>query len=219
MTRRIGELSLGSVDDLPLRCRGCVYWELSPGDRAVAMEHDPEFEKEAWLSGVCLEAGSAGKVLYVDGTPVGYALLGATSIFPRSAFFPARVSKDALFLAVAHIVPEWQGRGHGKALIQAVLKEAKERNKRAVECFADRQWTGPDCLLPAEFCERLGLRVPDHKSALCHRRRNARHCNGQWLRHEGSQSLSQVRRNHPRAPWTAWVEKQVQARRVLRTPP
>lgn len=125
----------------------------------MAMEHEPEFEKEAWLSGVCLEAGSAGKVVYVDGTPVGYALLGAAEDFQRAAFFPARVSKDALFLAVAHIIPEWQGRGHGRALIQAVLKAAKERNKRAIECFADRQWAGPDCLLPAQFCERVGFRV------------------------------------------------------------
>lgn len=163
MTRKFGELSLASLHDLPLRCRGCVYWELSPADRAIAIEHDPEFEKEAWLSGVCLEVGSAGKVLSVDGTPAGYALLGDAALFARASFFPARVSKDALFLATAHILPEWQGRGHGKALIQTVLKTAKERNKRAIECFADRQWSGPDCLLPAEFCERVGFKVKrDH---------------------------------------------------------
>jgi GNAT superfamily N-acetyltransferase len=159
MGRRIGELTLSTLDDLPLRCRGCVFWELSPTDRALAVEHDPEFEKEAWCSTLSLDWGSCGKVAYLDGRPVGFALAGPLEAFPRAAFFPARVSKDALFLAVANVLPEAYGRGVGKALIQSVVKESKDRGKRAVECFADRAWLGPDCMLPADFCERVGFKV------------------------------------------------------------
>lgn len=159
MARRIGELTLSSLDDLPLKCRGCVFWELSPSDRALAVEHDPEFEKEAWCSALSLEWGSCGKVAYLDGRAVGFALAGPVEAFPRAAFFPARVSRDALFLAVSHVLPEAQGRGVGKALIQAVVREAKDRGKRAVECFADRRWAQPDCLLPADFLERVGFKV------------------------------------------------------------
>lgn len=159
MSRRIGDLTLDTLHDLPPRCRGCVFWELSPLDRAIAVEADPEFEKEVWAASICLHHGSAGKVAFLEGRQVGYALAGPPEEFPRSESFPARVSKDAWFLATAYVIPEAVGRGVGKALVQAVLRDAKERGKRALECFADRQWGGPDCILPAEFCERVGFKV------------------------------------------------------------
>lgn len=163
IARRIADLDLDSLHDLPHRCRGCVFWELSPVDRAIAVEADPEFEKEVWCSTVCLHHGSAGKAAYIDGRLVGYALAGPATDFPRSESFPARVSKDAWFLATAFVVPDAWGQGIGKALIQAVLKDAKERGKRALECFADRAWAGPDCILPAPFCESVGFKVKrDH---------------------------------------------------------
>lgn len=159
MGRSVGDLTLESLRDIPLRCRGCVFWELSPLERALAVEADPEFEKEVWLSSISLYFGSAGKVAYLDGRLVGYALAGPANEFPRSESFPARVSKDAWFLATAHVVPEAAGRGVGKMLIQAILRDAKERGKRALECFADRSWAGPECMLPVDFCERVGFKV------------------------------------------------------------
>ncbi len=163
MGRRIQDLALGTLDQLPLRCRGCVFWELSPLERALAMEHDPEFEKEAWVSSVSLESGNCGKTAYVDGRPAGYALAGLPEDFPRADFFPAKVSKDAYLLATLYVIPEFAGRGIGKAMIQAVLRDAKERGKRALECFADRRWAGPDCMIPAEFCEAVGFKIKrDH---------------------------------------------------------
>lgn len=159
MGRRIQELSLRTLEDLPLRCRECVFWELSPFDRAVAMEHDPEFEKEAWVSSVSLESGTCGKVAYSDGSPAGFALAGLPMNFPRIDFFPARPSRDAYFLATLHVQQEFAGRGIGKVLIQAVLRDAKDQGKRALECFADRQWSRPDCMIPADFCEAVGFKV------------------------------------------------------------
>jgi GNAT superfamily N-acetyltransferase len=159
LSKRIGELTLDTLRDIPLRCRECVFWELSPLDRALAVEADPEFEKEVWASSVCLHHGSAGKVASVDGRLVGYALAGPPGEFPRSESFPARVSKDAWFLATAHVLPEFEGRGIGKALVQAVLRDAKEHGKKALECFADRQWAGRDCIVPEGFCERIGFKV------------------------------------------------------------
>ncbi len=159
MGRRIENLTLRTLHDLPLRCRGCVFWEVSPLEQALAMEHDPDFEKEAWCSAVSLETGTCGKVVYVDGTPAGFALAALPENFPRAEFFPARVSKDAYLLATMHVIQEFQGQGIGKALIQAVLKEAKDHGKRALECFADRDWARPDCMIPARFCELAGFKV------------------------------------------------------------
>ncbi|HVL91287.1 MAG TPA: GNAT family N-acetyltransferase [Actinomycetota bacterium] len=163
MTRRVEDIDVRTVRDLPHRCRGCVFWELSPADRAFAVEHDAEFEKEAWCSELSLTWGAPGKIVYVDDEPAGFALAGPPTAFPRAGFFPAKVSDDALLLATMHVLQSHQGRGIGKVLIQNVLKMAKEHGLRAVECFADKQWAGYDCLIPAEFCHAIGFRIKrDH---------------------------------------------------------
>ena len=68
-------LTLDNLDDLPGRCRRCVSWELPEhlGEQAAEFG-DTEFEKEAWVSGVMLDWGSCGQIVYVDGVPAGFAL-------------------------------------------------------------------------------------------------------------------------------------------------
>lgn len=163
MGRRVVDLDLRALSDLPLRCRGCVFWELSPADRAFAVEHDSEFEKEAWCSELSLTWGAPGKMVYIDDDPAGFALAGPPAAFPRAAFFPAKVSSDALLLATIHVLQPYQRQGIGKILVQNVVKLAKERGMRAVECFADKQWAGYDCMIPAEFCHAIGFKIKrDH---------------------------------------------------------
>ena len=70
MTRRIAHLTLDNLDDLPERCRGCVFWELDPVLRRRAESAgEGAHEKEAWVSRTLLEWGSCGRVAYVDGEP------------------------------------------------------------------------------------------------------------------------------------------------------
>ena len=68
MSRRLVNLTLDTLEDLPRPCRQCVYWELDPvaAERACA-SGDPGLEKEAWVSQTLLEWGSCGKLAYVDG--------------------------------------------------------------------------------------------------------------------------------------------------------
>lgn len=163
MARRVVDLDLQTLPDLPRSCRGCVFWELSPADRAFAIEHDAEFEKEAWCSELSLLWGAPGKVAYVDDRAAGYALCGPIESFPRAKFFPARVSSDALFLATVHVYQDYQRSGIGKLLVQNILKAAKDHKKRAIECFADKAWAGYDCMMPAEFCHAIGFKIKrDH---------------------------------------------------------
>lgn len=160
MAREIRDLTHTNVDDVPRPCRGCVFWEYAPADRALTLgAHDADFEKEAWASEMSLVQGSAGKVCYVDGIAAGYALCGVQEMFHGADVFPLRISRDALFLAVIRILPEHAGRGVGKALVHAVLKEAKARGKKAVEVYGDRQWRHEACILPATFLETVGFRI------------------------------------------------------------
>lgn len=164
MARQIRDLTHATMDDIPRPCRGCVFWEYAPADRALILgEHNADFEKEAWCSEVSLVHGSAGKIVYVDGRPVGFGLCGVPEMFHGAEVFPLRVSRDALFLAMLRILPEAQGMGVAKALVHAVLKEAKARGKRAVECYGDKRWEHEQCIVPGTFLEAIGFRIKrDH---------------------------------------------------------
>src|SRR5256714_15548782 len=97
MARRLVNITLDNLDDLPRRCRKCVFWELDPLAGARASETgDTELEKEAWVSAVLLEWGSCGKIAHVDGGPAGYMLFAPPAYVPRSvALAPHPVSADA----------------------------------------------------------------------------------------------------------------------------
>ncbi|MDQ3422405.1 MAG: GNAT family N-acetyltransferase [Actinomycetota bacterium] len=161
MARRLASITLDNVDDLPLRCRGCVYWELDPvaGRRAVEAG-DPGLEKEAWLSAVLLDWGSCGRVAYVDKAPAGFVLYAPPTHVPRSVAFPTSpVSADAVLLMSAHIVPEFRGQGLGRMLVQAVAKDVIKRGGiRAVEAFGSLT-DEPGCVVPADYLTAVGFKT------------------------------------------------------------
>ncbi len=161
MSRRLANITLDNLDDLPRRCRRCVFWELNPVSRERAEEvGDPALEKEAWVSSVLLEWGSCGKVVYVDGVPAGYVLFAPPLYVPRSVAFPTSpVSADAALLMTAHIQPEFVGGGLGRILVQGVAKDLTKRGIKAVEAFGDLAWAGPSCVLPAEYLLAVGFKT------------------------------------------------------------
>ena len=160
MARQIRDLTHTNIDDIPAPCRSCVFWEYAPADRALTFAaSESDFEKEAWASEVALVHGSGGKVCSIDGRVAGFALCGPQEIFRGADVFPLRISRDAMFLAMMRVLPESTGQGVGKALVHAVLKEAKARGKKAVECYGDRAWQNEACIVPASFLELAGFRV------------------------------------------------------------
>lgn len=167
MARRLVNVTLDNLDDLPARCRGCVFWELDPvaRDRAEAAG-DTALEKEAWVSATLLEWGSCGKLVYVDGTPAGFVLYAPPMYVPRSVAFPTSpVSADAVLLMTAQVVPEFAGGGLGRMLIQGVAKDLTRRGIRAIEAFGDLRWERPACVLPAQHLLSVGFKTvrPHHR--------------------------------------------------------
>jgi GNAT superfamily N-acetyltransferase len=161
VSRRLANITLDNLDDLPRQCRRCVFWELDPVGRERAQDAgDAALEKEAWVSSVLLEWGSCGKIMYVDGEPAGYVLFAPAQYVPRSVAFPTSpVSADAALLMTAHILPEFVGGGLGRVLVQSVVKELVRRGVRAIEAFGDLAWAGPSCLLPAEYLLAVGFKT------------------------------------------------------------
>lgn len=161
MSRRLASVTLDNLDDLPRRCRRCVFWELDPVARERALEAgDPELEKEAWISAVLLEWGSCGKVVYVDGIPAGFVLYAPPAYVPRAVAFPTSpISGDAALLMTAQILPEFAGGGLGRMLVQGAAKDLSRRGFKAVEAFGDAQWEQPACVVPADFLVSLGFKT------------------------------------------------------------
>ena len=169
MSRRAVNITLDNLDDLPGRCRKCVFWELDPvsHDRAVEAG-DTAFEKESWVSATLLEWGSCGKVVYVDSVPAGYVMYAPPMYVPRSVAFPTSpVSGDAVLLMTGHVLPEFTGGGLGRMLLQSVAKDLTRRGVKAIEAFGDLNHNAevPACILPAEHLRAVGFKTirPHHR--------------------------------------------------------
>jgi GNAT superfamily N-acetyltransferase len=167
VSRRLVNITLDNVEDLPTRCRKCVFWELDPVSMQRAEDTgDPALEKEAWISSTLLEWGSCGKLVYVDGVPAGFVMYAPPLYVPRSVAFPTSpVSADAALMMTAHILPEFQGGGLGRMLVQGVAKDLTRRGVRAIEAFGDLKWEKPGCVLPAEYMLAVGFKTvrPHHR--------------------------------------------------------
>lgn len=161
MSRRLASITLDNLDDLPSRCRRCIFWELDPVGYARAHEEgDPALEKEAWISSVLLEWGSCGKVAYVDGVPAGYMLYAPPHLVPRSVAFPTSpVSADAVLLMTAQVLGEFAGGGLGRMLVQGAAKDMTRRGVKAIEAFGDLKWNSPACVVPADYLLAVGFKT------------------------------------------------------------
>lgn len=167
MTRRLVNITLDNLGELPRRCRSCVFWELDPvsSDRAVH-DGDPGLEKEAWVSSTLLEWGSCGKLVQVDGLTAGFAIYSPPVNVPRSVAFPTSpVSGDAVLLTTAHVLPEFSGGGLGRMLLQGVARDLTRRGIKAIEAFGDARWDAPGCIVPAEYLLAVGFKTvrPHHR--------------------------------------------------------
>jgi GNAT superfamily N-acetyltransferase len=166
VSRRLVNVTLDNLSDLPVRCRRCVYWELDPvaGERAQEAG-DAALEKEAWVSDTLLEWGSCGQLVYVDGAPAGYVLYAPPAYVPRSIAFPTSpVSPDAVLLMTGRVLPEFLGGGLGRILLQGVARDVVRRGIRAVEAFGrniELSIGGADhsCLLPAGYLRAVGFKT------------------------------------------------------------
>jgi GNAT superfamily N-acetyltransferase len=161
LSRRLASITLDNLDDLPFRCRRCVFWELDPVGYARAHEEgDPALEKESWISSVLLEWGSCGKIAYVDGAAAGYMLYAPPYLVPRSVAFPTSpVSADAVLLMTAHVLGEFAGGGLGRMLVQGAAKDMTRRGVKAIEAFGDLKWTEPSCVVPADYLLAVGFKT------------------------------------------------------------
>jgi len=162
MSRTTVPLTLDHLDQLEeCPCRDCLFWEAGP---AAASGLDPDeraAEKTAWVSGVLREWGSCGRVVLVDGVPVGYATYAPESMVEGSLLLPSGpVSPDAVLLTALWVDPRHRGGGLARMLVQGTARDLVRRGCGAVEAFGEsRGGQHGGCVLPAEFLGRVGFRT------------------------------------------------------------
>ncbi|MFT4011085.1 MAG: GNAT family N-acetyltransferase [Nocardioidaceae bacterium] len=165
MARKVTRLTLDTLATLPEPVRTCLFWELDPVHRERARRAgELASEKDAWLSRVLLDWGSAGRVLQVDGDVAGFVTYAPPFYFPGSASLPtAPIGPDAVQLSTAYVAPEFRGQGLGRVLLQSMAKDLLQRGGiRSVEAFGSRSLTGHShepCALPADFLLRVGFKT------------------------------------------------------------
>ncbi|HEX3785260.1 MAG TPA: GNAT family N-acetyltransferase [Pseudonocardiaceae bacterium] len=167
MSGRVVGVTLDNLDQLPKRCRRCLFWELAPHLREEAEQYgQTDFEKEAWVSSVLLTWGSCGRIVYVDSVPAGYAFYAPPSAVPRAVAFPtAPISADAVMLTAVRILPEFAGGGLGRVLVQEVARDLTKRGVKAIEAFADADpENDASCVVPADFLRSVGFKtIREHR--------------------------------------------------------
>jgi len=168
--REVFSLTLDRLKDLPEPCVSCIFWELDPALAAGSVAGgESALDKESWLSSALLEWGSVGQIVYVDEVPAGYITYAPPYLVPRAAAFPtAPVAADAVMLMTARVIPDYEGQGLGRMLIQNAAKDVMRRGVRALEAFG--YLGNPDspqaiCVIPARFLMAVGFKtVREHRT-------------------------------------------------------
>jgi hypothetical protein len=64
----------------------------------------------------------------------------------------------------AWLMPEHQGEGLGRVMVQTVAKDLLRRDFKAIEAFGSARWTEPACLVPADHLLSVGFKTvrPHH---------------------------------------------------------
>jgi len=168
--REVFSLTLDRIQDLPEPCVSCVFWELDPALAAGSIAAgEPGLDKESWLSSALLEWGSVGQIVYVDGVAAGYITYAPPYLVPRAAAFPtAPIGADAVMLMTARVIPQFEGQGLGRVLVQVAAKDVMRRGVRAMEAFGyrgDADSPKAACVIPARFLTAVGFKtVRDHRT-------------------------------------------------------
>ena len=165
---KFAELTVERVEFLPPACQRCLFWELGAArhDDSHPSDHlddelagDPAVQKCAWWRATELETGPPGRVLLIAGEPAGFCSFAPVHAFARRRAPVPRASDDALFLATLWVEPAHRGRGYGRLLLHAAIKDALRLDRRAVEAYGDRRARDSECVLPCTWLLHEGFQV------------------------------------------------------------
>ncbi len=159
MNTRVRELTLDDLDNLPGRCRGCVFWQTTKAGRG-GVPSDREAQ-DAWWQAIQLEWGVPGRAIWRGERMVGFALFAPPLHVQRQRVFGPAASEDALMLLTMWIDPDARHGGLARHLMQVVVRTAIAHDLDAVEAYGNVWSIEPEetgaCVLGSGFLESVGF--------------------------------------------------------------
>lgn len=166
VTRRdVRSLTPDRVEDLLGPCAPCTFWQTVPHN-GHRRDPEPHVLLADWVRDVTDDWGPPGRVVYVDGVPIGYVVLAPARHVPRLAAFATGPSDPATVMLVTAMVSDGsRGRGLHKALVQAAAKDALRHKARSLDVIGARPTAlgHHPCITEVAGLERAGFRIErDH---------------------------------------------------------
>jgi hypothetical protein len=157
---RVTGLTGVTLQDAPLVCHECIWWQTREGR---------SLDKRKWIEGAETEWGPWGTVYYdADGRVLGSMQYGPAELFPRAAELPAGPpSGDAVLVTCAFLL-EHSSPWVMQSLFLAAIGDARDRGARALETFSYRYREGETqyerfqvhkTIFPADFLADFGFRA------------------------------------------------------------
>jgi len=157
---RVTGLTGVTLDDAPLVCHQCIWWQTREGR---------SLDKRKWIERAETDWGPWGTVYYdADGRVLGSMQYGPAELFPRASELPAGpVSEDAVLVTCAYLV-ESSSPWVMQSLFLAAIGDARDRGAKALETFAYRYAEGESqyerfqvhkTIFPADFLGDFGFRT------------------------------------------------------------
>src|SRR5437588_11226717 len=136
---RVTGLTGVTLQDVPLVCHDCIWWQTREGRST---------DKRKWIEKAETGWGPWGTVYYdADGRVLGSMQYGPAGLFPRAAELPAGPpSDDAVLVTCAYIVhpaTPWVM----QPLFLAAIRDARDKGPKGLETFA---YPYPDGLTTSE---------------------------------------------------------------------
>ncbi|HYP44007.1 MAG TPA: GNAT family N-acetyltransferase [Propionibacteriaceae bacterium] len=158
--RRLRPMTAADLAVLPGPCSACAFWETSLSDLATSSDHRDRIQtKLDWAEAVTDRWGYCGVMAVSNGQTIGFLTLSPAAYVRRlGAFSTTPTSSDAAVVMSARVLPEWQGKGVGKQLVQSAASLVARRDIRALEAIGS-YCEGPSCMLPASWLVSVGFAV------------------------------------------------------------
>lgn len=145
MEIEIRDIDEETFEELMPECRRCLYWE-APEKFGRDEEGKPKVTedeaiaiKRGWFKKASETMVSCGKILYADGKAVGYAQYAAPRLFEKVTEYSRELfppSPDGVLISCIYIQGEYQGKGLGTRLLQAVIEDLRERGCETLETYS-----------------------------------------------------------------------------------
>ncbi len=127
-------------DSHPFSCKYCIYWEFPDeyGDSVKGKRSYLLQKKTLWLQDTKRIFGDCGKLMYLNGEPIGYAQYAPPEFLPRSSYYHSDPPDYDAVLISCLFIPrnEFRGKGFGSQLLENILVELRKRGIKTVETFA-----------------------------------------------------------------------------------